>query len=72
MGANSVALEHSRRHSVGQKVFVLTWGIRSIRVSAEERSCLEGVHTVRIMMGDFYSAYPSENQHRFTINSITQ
>ena len=28
------------------KVFVLWW-IRSIRVSAEERSCLEGVYTVR-------------------------
>ena len=25
------------------KGFVLTWGLRSIRVSAEEPSCLEGV-----------------------------
>ena len=27
-------------------VCFLIWGIRSIRVSAEERSCLEGVYTV--------------------------
>ena len=47
MGANSIALEHSRRNSVGRRFFVLTWGIRSICVSAEERSCLDGVYTVR-------------------------
>ena len=29
------------------EVFVLTWGIRSSCLSAEERSCLEGVYTVR-------------------------
>ena len=29
------------------KGLVLTWGKRSVRVSAEERSCLEGVYTVR-------------------------
>ena len=47
MGANSIALEHSRRNSVGRRFFVLIWGIRSICVSAEERSCLDGVYTVR-------------------------
>ena len=41
-----MALEHSRRNSVGQ-VFVLTRETRSIRVSAEGRSCLEGVYTAR-------------------------
>ena len=29
------------------KVLVFTWGMQSVRVSAEERSCLEGVYTVR-------------------------
>ena len=29
------------------KVLVLTWEMRSVRVSAEERSCLKGVCTVR-------------------------
>ena len=28
-------------------VLVLVWGIRSIRVYAEERSCLDGVYTMR-------------------------
>ena len=28
-------------------VLVLTWGMRSVRVSAEEQSRLEGVYTVR-------------------------
>ena len=37
---NSIALEHSR-----QRAFIM-W-IRSIPVSAEERSCLEGVYSVR-------------------------
>ena len=46
-GANSIALEHSRRNSVGQSFFVLTWEIRSIRVSAEERICPERVYTIR-------------------------
>ena len=45
-GENSIALEHSRTNCL-PKVFVLTWGQPSIRVSAEERSCLEGVCTVR-------------------------
>ena len=30
-----------------EEVFVLTWEIRSIRVSANEQNCLEGVYTVR-------------------------
>ena len=29
------------------KVLVLTWGMRSVRVSKEELSCLEDVYTVR-------------------------
>ena len=29
------------------KVLVLTWRIRSINLSAEEQSCLEGVSTMR-------------------------
>ena len=41
-----IPLEHSRRN-LWSKVSVLTWGIRCISVSAEERSCLEGVYTVR-------------------------
>ena len=35
------------RNSVGQRVSVLTMEIRSIDVSAEEQSCLEGVHTLK-------------------------
>ena len=42
-----ISLEHSGRNSVGQNVIVLARGIRSIRVSAEERICLERVYTVR-------------------------
>ena len=30
-----------------EEVFVLIWEIRSIRVSANEQNCLEGVYTVR-------------------------
>ena len=44
-GENSIALEYSKRKIVSQKF--LTWEIRSIRVSAEERSCLEGVYTAK-------------------------
>ena len=36
-GDNSFALEHSRRNR-WPKVFVLTWGIRCLRVSAVRRS----------------------------------
>ena len=35
------------RNERWSKVFALSWGIRSIRVPAEERSFLEGVYTVR-------------------------
>ena len=30
-----------------EEVFVVTWDIRSVRVSAKERNCLEGVYAVR-------------------------
>ena len=35
------------RETALAKDFVLTWGIRSMCVSAKERSCLKGVYTVR-------------------------
>ena len=41
-GANSIALKHSGRNSVGPRFFVLTREVRSICVSADERSFLEG------------------------------
>ena len=44
--ANSIALENSRRNSTGQR-FLFERGGYEISVSAEERSCLEGVYTVR-------------------------
>ena len=46
---NSIALEHTMRDSVGQRfLFQHRIESRSTRVSAEERSCLEGVYTVRM------------------------
>ena len=43
----STALEHSKRKSAGERFKFYYGRIRSIRVSAEERSCREGVHTAR-------------------------
>ena len=45
---NYIALEHGRRNTLDERFLFLTWGILSIRVSAEERSCLEGVYTMRM------------------------
>ena len=46
-------MEHSNDKELWPKVLVSTegavgWGIQSIRVSAEERSCQEGVCTVTL------------------------
>ena len=38
------------RETALPKVFVLTWGIRIVRVSSEEQCCLEGKYTVRRSM----------------------
>lgn len=40
---NSIALESSKRMSIGRKFSVLTWGIQNICVSAKKRSSLEEV-----------------------------
>ena len=42
-GENSIALELSKRKELWPTGLVLTWGIRRMRVSAEEQDCLEGV-----------------------------
>ena len=51
-GESSIALGHSKRKSVSQRFSVLKWGLQSVRVSAEERNCLEGVYTVRSEKGE--------------------
>ena len=45
---NFIALEHKMRDNVGQRMLFHHGESRSTRMSAEERSCLEGVYTVRI------------------------
>ena len=36
-----------REKELAESMCFLTWGVRTIRVSVEERSCLKGVYTVR-------------------------
>ena len=45
-GENSIALEQNKRRTLA-KGFSFDMGMRSVRVFVEERSCLEGVYTVR-------------------------